>query len=70
MVGDEGLELGGEMRQPVGQRRRSFGLELAVADMAETVAVGLDHAPAGGAEPGIEAKDDQASFSNSSSGTL
>jgi hypothetical protein len=70
MVGDEGFELGGEMGQPVGQRRRRVGLKLAVADVTKAVAVGLNHAPAGGAEPGVEAEDDQASFSNSSSGTL
>ena len=52
-----------------GQRRRGIGLDLAVGDMRQAVALGLDQPPAGGAESGIEAEDPQPSFSSSSSGT-
>jgi hypothetical protein len=63
------LELVGEARQPLGKRCRRTGPQLTVGDMAEAVAVGADQAPAGGAEPRIEAEDDQPSRYSSSSGT-
>ena len=40
---------------------------LAVGDMAQPVALGRDHPPAGRAEAGIEADDDQPSFSSTAS---
>jgi hypothetical protein len=69
MVRDQRFELVGECGQPARQDRRSVGLDLAVGDVRQPVAVGFDQAPAGGAEPGVEAEDFQASRSSSSSGT-
>jgi hypothetical protein len=51
------------------QRRAGIGLELTVGDMDKAVALGFDDSPTRRAEPGVEAKDPQASFSSSSSGT-
>jgi len=57
----------------MGEALRQFlagvGLQLAVGDMAEAIALGRNDAPAGRAQAGVEAKDDQANFSSSSSGT-
>jgi hypothetical protein len=39
------------------QRRGGIRFQLAVGDVAETIAVGVDQSPPGGAEPGIEAED-------------
>nr|GFD52020.1 hypothetical protein [Tanacetum cinerariifolium] len=47
-----------QVRQPPRQGHRRIGLDLAVGDMAQPVAVGPDDAPAGGAEPRVEAEDD------------
>jgi hypothetical protein len=70
VLGEQGLELAGEVRQARRQRLGRIGPELAVGDVAEAVAVGAEQTPAGRAEPGIEAEDQgQASFSSSSSGT-
>ena len=70
-VGDQRVELAGEVRQALGQRLGAVGLELAVGDVAEAIALGADQAPAGGPEPRIEAEDRgvSPSFSSSSSGT-
>ena len=69
MFGDDGFELGRQVGKALGQEFTRVGLELAVADMAQAVTLSLDHAPPGGAQAGVEAEDDQASFSSSSSGT-
>ena len=69
VLGEQRFELVGEPRQALRQRRQRIGLDLAVGDVGEAVALGLDQAPAGRAEAGIEAEDLQASFSSSSSGT-
>jgi hypothetical protein len=70
MVGDQGFEPAGEVRQARWQRFGASGLELAVGDMGEAVALGADQPPAGGPEPRIEAEDQgQPNFSSSSSGT-
>jgi hypothetical protein len=59
----------GECREPARQRRRAISPDLAVGDVSQAIAFSFDQSPAGGAEPGIEAEDFQASFSSSSSGT-
>jgi hypothetical protein len=69
VVIDQGFQLIRERRQAARQRRVRVGADLAVGDMGEPVALGLDEPPAGGAEPGVEAEDFQASLSSSSSGT-
>jgi len=46
-----------ERHQPHGERGRLVGLGRAAGDVDETVALDLDHPPAGAAEPGIDAKD-------------
>jgi hypothetical protein len=56
-------------REPLGQRRGGVGVYLAIGNVAEAVAVRADQPPSGGAEPRIEAEDDQARRSSSSSGT-
>ena len=55
--------------QPLGQRHFGIGLDLAIGDVAEAIALRRDDAPASRAEAGIEAEDDQPSFSITSSGT-
>jgi hypothetical protein len=67
-VGDQGLQLASEVREPPGQRFGRVRPELSIGDMAQTVALGSDEAPAGRAKAGIEAEDeDQPSFSSSAS---
>ena len=56
-VGDERVELAGQVRQPLRQCFAAVGLELPVGDMAEPIALGTDQAPAGGSEPRVEAED-------------
>ena len=58
-----------QRHQPFGKRSLRVGCDLAIGDMAQPVALGPDDAPAGRAKAGIEAEDDQASFSIMSSGT-
>jgi hypothetical protein len=55
--------------QSLRQRFLGIGPELAIGDMAQPVPFGGNDAPAGAAEPGIEADQDQASFSITSSET-
>jgi len=69
MVRDQCLELVGKRSEPARQRRMGIGLDLAVGDVRQAIALSLDQAPAGRSEPRIEAEDLQASFSSSSSGT-
>jgi hypothetical protein len=69
MVGDQGVELVSERREPARQRRIGVGLDLPVGDMRQAIALSLDQPPAGRAKAGIEAENPQASFSSSSSGT-
>jgi hypothetical protein len=69
VLGDERFELIGEIGEAAWKRRRRVGLQLAVGNMAEAVAIGFDQPPAGRAEAGVEAEDPQASLSSSSSGT-
>jgi hypothetical protein len=59
MIGDDRREHAVEMREPARERRLRVGPELAVGDVAEPIALSADDPPAGGAEPGIEAEDDQ-----------
>ena len=68
-VGNQRLELASQVREPFRQRRGSICLQLSVGDVGKSVALCLDNAPAGRAEPRVEAEDFQASFSSSSSGT-
>jgi hypothetical protein len=70
MIDDDRLELGGEVRETFGQGFSRVGFQLTVGEVRQAVAIGADQSPAGRAEPGIEAEDDQPSFSSSSSGTL
>ena len=53
--------------QPRRQVLLRVGPHLAVGDMAQPVALGGDHPPAGAAQARIEADDDQPSFSNTAS---
>jgi hypothetical protein len=69
LFGDQELELFGKGCKSVGQRRRAIGTDLAIGNMDEAVSLGVDHAPAGRAEPRVEAQDPQARRSSSSSGT-
>ena len=68
-VDDQRFELVCERAQPARQGDVGVGLDLAVGDVRETIAVSLDQPPAGRAEARVEAEDSQASFSSSSSGT-
>ena len=64
------VRLGGrEVREPPGQRFGRVRPELSIGDMAQTVALGSDETPAGRAKAGIEAEDDQPSFSITASET-
>ena len=67
MFGDQGFELVGECREAFGKGRLGVGLDVAIGDVAEAIALGADQAPAGRAQAGIETEDDQPSFSSSSS---
>jgi len=69
VVSNQRIELVGEGRKPARQRRVGIRLDLSVGDVRQPIAFSLDQAPAGRAEPRIEAEDFQASFSSSSSGT-
>jgi hypothetical protein len=69
VLGKQGFKLAREIGEPLGQRGCAIGLELAVREVRQSVALGADKAPAGGSKAGVEAKDDQPSRSSSSSGT-
>jgi len=69
MIDQQGLELRGKMRQARGQRLVGVGLELAVGEVLQAVAIGLNQPPASRGKRGIETEDPQANFSSSSSGT-
>jgi hypothetical protein len=58
-----------EPDQPVRQGQLRIGTDLPVGDMTETIALGPDHAPACAAKARIEADNDQASRSITSSET-
>jgi hypothetical protein len=58
-----------QTHQALRQRLLGIGPDLAVGDVAQPVAFGGDDTPAGAAKPGIEADQDQASFSITSSET-
>lgn len=53
--------------QAGGQGSSAAGLHLPVGNVTEPIAIRRDYAPAGGAEAGIEADEDQPSFSMTSS---
>jgi hypothetical protein len=55
--------------QPLRQRLLGISPELAISDMAQPVPFGGNDTPAGATKPGIEADQDQASFSITSSET-
>ncbi len=57
VVGDQRLELRREVGQALGKQFPGVGLQLAVGEMRQAVAVGADQPPAGGAEPRIEPED-------------
>ena len=67
VLGDEGLDLAGELGEALGERRGGAGLHLAVGEVRQAIALGADQPPAGRAEAGVEAEDDQASRSMTSS---
>jgi hypothetical protein len=69
VLGEERFELGCKIGKASGKRSRGARLYLAVAEMTQPISLRLDQSPTGRAQPGIEAEDDQPSFSNSSSGT-
>jgi hypothetical protein len=68
-LADQRLKLVGKDRETLRQGQRRARLDLPVGDVRQAIALGLDQSPTGGAEPGIQAEDLQASRSNSSSGT-
>ena len=61
------IERLGKMRQPRGQCRLGIRGDPPVGYVREAIALGEDDAPAGRPEPRIEAEDDQANFSITSS---
>ena len=61
--GQRGVEIG----QAAGQGHGRLGLDLAVADMAQPIALRRDDTPAGGAETGIETEQDHAGWINPAS---
>lgn len=56
-------------QQARGQSRLGVGLDLAVGDMAQPIAIDGDQPPAGCAKAGVKTKQDQPSFSITSSET-
>lgn len=58
-----------QRQQARGQGRLGVGLDLAVGDMAQPIAIDGDQPPASGAKAGVETKQDQPSFSITSSET-
>ena len=68
-IDDQRFKLRCKVGQPFRQCFSSIGLQLAIVDVGQAIAPGLDQAPTGRAEPGVETENDQASFSSSSSGT-
>ena len=69
VAGDDIGQAGVEDDEAFGQGCFRVGRNLAIGDMAEAVADGGDNAPAGCAEAGIDAEDDQPSRSKMSSAT-
>jgi hypothetical protein len=69
MIGDHGFDHGRKVGEALGQFLTSVGLQLAVGDVNQAIAFSRDDAPAGCAQPRVEAENYQASFSSSSSGT-
>ena len=67
IIGEHRVELGSEMRKPLGQAFGRISLQLAVGDMREAIAFGPDQAPAGRSKAWVKAEDDQASLSKSAS---
>ena len=67
MVGEEGFELACEVGKAAGEAFLRVGLELAVGEMGQAVALGADQAPAGRRQGRVKAKDDQPSRSMTSS---
>jgi hypothetical protein len=63
MFGEHRSEGMVEDHQTIGQRHLGVGPDLPVGDMAQPVAVRPDDAPTGAAKPGVEADQDQPSFS-------
>jgi hypothetical protein len=55
--------------QAIGQSALGIGANLTVGNVAQTISLGGDDAPAGAAKPRVEAEQDQASLSITSSGT-
>jgi hypothetical protein len=58
-----------QYREAARQSVLRVGADLAVGDVAQPVALGGDDPPAGATKPGIEADQDQLSFSITSSDT-
>eukprot|EP01136_Pigoraptor_vietnamica_P025539 Opistho-1_new@79650 len=54
MIGDQRGQHRVEMREPAWQRRPGIGLELAVGEVAEAIALSTNQPPAGGTKAGIE----------------
>ena len=69
VVGEEGFELSREVGQALGEGFLGVGLELAVGDVGQAVALGTDEAVAGARQRRVEAEDDQPNFSMISSET-
>jgi hypothetical protein len=69
MVGDQRDEHGVEMREPARQRRGAVGLQPAVGEVGQPIALGPDQPPAGRAKARVESEQDQPSFSITASET-
>ena len=69
VVGEERVELGGEVGEALGERLLGVGLELPIGEVGEAIALGTDQAVAGRGERWIEPEDNQPSRSITSSVT-
>jgi hypothetical protein len=67
MFGDDRVQCARQFRQPGRQRQVRLGPDLAVGKVRQAVTFGPDDPPTGRGQGRIEAEDDQASFSITSS---
>jgi hypothetical protein len=67
VVDKQGVEHRREVGEARGERRLGVGLELAVGEVSQAIALGADQSVAGRGEGRVKAEDDQPSFSITSS---
>ena len=68
VIGKQRFKLRREVRQAGRKQLLGVGPKLAVGEVRQAIALRADHAPASGAQPGIQPDQDQTSFSITSSG--